>query len=163
MSRLLLRHALEERGLRPMELLHDDRGRPYLPDGPCVSVSHTAGAAAVALSGRPVGVDVERLRTVRQGLDRRIMGRREYEWYCARGRRTEDLLTLWTLKESYYKCLGTGLPGFPNGTEFYLEHGLWRLEGSPLRFWTEKKGDLLISLCHGDNEKAEIVMWPAES
>ena len=60
---LILRHALWEqyrwRELPPIRLT--SLGKPYFPDFPEVhfNLSHTTGAVLVALSGEPVGVDIE--------------------------------------------------------------------------------------------------------
>jgi phosphopantetheine--protein transferase-like protein len=146
-SRQLLSAALDLQGIPAQPLLHDELGRPYFQDGLAVSISHSPGAAAVALSDGPVGVDLEQLRPVRENLPRRVLSAQEYQWFSARGCRVEDFLTLWTLKESFYKYLGTGLPGFPNETQFYLENGQWHLENRTETFWTWQKKDLLIALC----------------
>lgn len=44
----------------PVDIVHTDSGAPYIPefDG-FISVSHCATAVAVAISDRPVGIDVE--------------------------------------------------------------------------------------------------------
>ena len=49
-------------------------GKPYFPDHPDVhfNLSHTAGAVLVALSDRPVGVDIERIRPVSPRTMRRL-------------------------------------------------------------------------------------------
>lgn len=65
---LILRHALWEqyrwRELPPIRLT--SLGKPYFPDFPEVhfNLSHTTGAVLVALSGEPVGVDIEHIRPV---------------------------------------------------------------------------------------------------
>ena len=127
------------------ELCINAQGKPYLPEGPQFSLSHTRGAVAVAIGKSSVGVDVEHIRPLREDLPRRVLSREEYAWFQSRGQRPEDFFTLWTLKESYYKYLGTGLPGFPNKTEFYLEGGLWYLRGAAQRFYVRKKGELLLA------------------
>ena len=48
------------------EIAAGAQGKPHFPDWPAVhfNLSHTAGAAAAALSDTPVGVDIERIRPV---------------------------------------------------------------------------------------------------
>lgn len=156
-SRLLLTQALRDWGASPEEPCHNEAGKPFLPDGPELSISHTRGAAAVALGTGALGVDVERRRPVRDGVAQRVLSGAEYAWYEARGQCPEDFLVLWTLKESYYKYLGTGLPGYPNETEFRMKNGVWQLMGRPQRFFTWQKKDLLIALCC-DEQETEIMM-----
>ena len=151
---VLAAHALLEQALdiAPDVLQYDGAGIPFVPGGPCVSLSHTGGAAAAAVSGTPVGVDVEKIRPVRPGLARRVMSGAEYRWFLSQGQKSEDFFTLWTLKESYYKFLGTGLPGFPNNTEFYREGGAWRLRGADHSFFVYRKKELLIALCSDEQQ-----------
>ena len=149
----LLEHMLD---IAPDALQYDGAGRPFVPGGPCVSLSHTREAAAVAVSGTPVGVDVEKIRPIRPGLARRVMSEPEYRWFLSQGQKSEDFFTLWTLKESYYKFLGTGLPGFPNGTEFYREGGCWQLRGADHRFWVIRKKELLIALCSDEQQVQQM-------
>ncbi len=161
-SRRLLGRGLAGRNL-PEEtpLCHDQRGRPFLRQGPEVSLSHTRGAAAAALGDSPLGVDLERHRPVREGVPERVMSPEEYAWFREGGCRREDFYTLWTLKESYYKYLGTGLPGFPNETVFRREGDRWRLDGTDLQFLVWEKNLLSVALC---SEGQEVrVMWFSES
>lgn len=73
---LILRHALWEqyrwRELPPIRLT--SLGKPYFPDFPEVhfNLSHTTGAVLVALSGEPVGVDIEHIRPVSKRAMRRL-------------------------------------------------------------------------------------------
>jgi len=156
-SRRLLDRAAQERGAR-WTLTHDALGKPLIPGGPEISISHTKGAAALAVSDDPVGVDIEQIRSVRPNLPQRVMSPRELRWYQEEGERDEAFFTLWTLKESYYKYLGTGLPGFPNETEFHPEGGIWRLEGSPLRFSVYRADDLVLALCTLERE-IRLIRW----
>ena len=84
LSRALLAFALEETlgGREPPILAKDAGGRPFLPEWPglFLSLSHTAGAAVLALSDAPVGVDVERLRAIPPRLGRDFAGGEETFW-----------------------------------------------------------------------------------
>ena len=102
LSRALLAFALEET-LGTV---------PALP-GCFLSLSHTEGAALLALSDAPVGADIERVRPIPPRLGRDFAGREETFW-----RR-------WTAAEAAAKREGRGagalLPlgrrGFPEGPE----------------------------------------------
>lgn len=84
LSRALLAFALEETlgGREPPILAKDAGGRPFLPEWPglFLSLSHTEGAAVLALSDAPVGVDVERLRALPPRLGRDFAGGEETFW-----------------------------------------------------------------------------------
>ena len=84
LSRALLAFALEETlgGREPPILAKDAGGRPFLPERPglFLSLSHTEGAAVLALSDAPVGVDVERLRALPPRLGRDFAGGEETFW-----------------------------------------------------------------------------------
>lgn len=99
----LLGLALSERyGWRTLpELAVTERGRPFFPGAPEVhfSLSHTGGAALAAVSDRPVGVDVERLRPVRAAALRRTEGAAsETEFFQS-----------WVRREARCKLRGVGV------------------------------------------------------
>lgn len=139
-------------GIEAPKLSYGPQGKPYLPDGPEFSISHTHGAVAVAIGNAPMGLDLERIRQFHELVPKRIMSPGEYSWFCRRGEMKHDFFALWTLKESYYKYLGTGLQGFPNNTEFRFDGKYWHLEGETLYFqqWEEK--NLLMTLCSHEQE-----------
>lgn len=95
----LLREALKrEYGMDAIpELLRAEGGKPYFPAFPCIhfNLSHSRGAAVCALSGAPVGVDVELLRPAPRRL--------------AAGMTDEAFFRLWTAKEATVKLRGQGI------------------------------------------------------
>lgn len=101
-------------GERP-RLEHDDKGAPYLPDHPelSVSVSHCRTAVAVAVSpeGR-VGIDVECRRRVGEDLMKRVCTQAELAAVLASADSTMTFLQIWTRKEAVLKMRGTGIQGF---------------------------------------------------
>jgi 4'-phosphopantetheinyl transferase len=94
---------------------HDERGAPYLPDHPelSVSISHCrrAVAAAVNIKGR-VGIDVECRRIIGDGLMARVCTPDEQDVVRASTDSTMTFLQLWTRKEAVLKMRGTGIQGF---------------------------------------------------
>jgi 4'-phosphopantetheinyl transferase len=97
---------------------HDAAGRPQVRgtgEHLDVSVSHTRGMVALALSAQgPVGVDVEAVRPIPAlALSRRWFGRTEADWVAHQPphRAVGAFLWLWTAKEAVGKLHGCGLRG----------------------------------------------------
>ena len=156
-ARRLLRMALKEGGLSGGALSCGPYGKPLLSPGPHIGISHRRGAVAVAVGDMPIGLDLERLRDFDARLPARIFSKGEMEYFHASGASREAFFTLWTLKESYYKFTGRGLPGFPNGTDFYMAgEGKWRLPYRGCPFTVLRKEDLLIALCGDEQEKVRL-------
>jgi 4'-phosphopantetheinyl transferase len=91
-------------------------GRPELDPhcGIFFNASHSEGLAIVAVAvGRPVGVDIERIRPIADALEMadRFFTRTEVELLRSTPEacRAEVFLTIWTRKESYAKAMGVGL------------------------------------------------------
>lgn len=115
LSRALLAFALEETLGTVPALAKTAAGQPYFPERPglFLSLSHTEGAALLALSDAPVGADIERVRPIPPRLGRDFAGGEETFW-----RR-------WTAAEAAAKRDGRGagalLPlgrkGFPEAPE----------------------------------------------
>ena len=95
-------------------------GKPYFEGDPVYfSISHTPNHVFCVLSERPVGIDAEEAdREIRLSLAEKILSPTEQPRYDAWENKREALLRLWVLKEASVKCLGTGLQGYPNHTDF---------------------------------------------
>ena len=130
-SRRLLGRALRDWGAPVGRLEHDSRGKPYVPGGPEISISHSDGVVVVALAKEPVGVDIQRHRPIRENLPRRVLSQPEYDWYAARGCQERDFFALWALKESYYKYLGHGTARHPQRHGVPAGGGVLEPEGGP--------------------------------
>ncbi len=93
----------------PPMLAYGAHGKPELAGGgPQISLSHTRGAVACAVSDAPVGVDVEPL-----GRQIRDWGRLAERFYAPEEQSyagsPERFLEVWTRKEAYLKRDGRGL------------------------------------------------------
>lgn len=89
-------------------------GKPFLEEGPEFSLSHTRGAAAVALSASmPVGVDVENVERSNdwRNLLRRVLSPPEIAALrvLAEAEQQPRFYEFWTLKEAWSKALALGL------------------------------------------------------
>ena len=119
----------------PARVEHLPGGQPWLPEYPQVQVSlaHTRGGVAVALSEAPVGLDLERLgRPVRPGLADRYFTPTERAY----ARDPQRVLEVWTRKEALLKREGIGLRMRLGRVETLERPDLvsWRREGFQFSF-----------------------------
>ena len=110
-----------------VEIDADPLGRPVargawmarLPSPPAVAIAHTRGLAAALAADGPleldVGIDIERIRPLREGFDEVAFTPEEMGLLAAlpETARAEWRLRLWCAKEAAGKALGTGLQGRP--------------------------------------------------
>lgn len=112
-AELLLNHGLKTMapGLsRPVQYGCDANGKPRLPGSPLhFSLSHSGAFAACAISNAPVGVDIEQMADADLALANRFFHQEETARILACDDSVDCFYQYWTLKESYLKCLGTGL------------------------------------------------------
>ncbi|MDR3149714.1 MAG: 4'-phosphopantetheinyl transferase superfamily protein [Oscillospiraceae bacterium] len=95
------------------KILRSQHGKPYLADTPELhfNISHTKGYAAIAVSDREVGIDVE--------LYERLVNVRDPDRFARRVFHPDEIISglslaeLWTRKEAYLKMLGTGFTQNP--------------------------------------------------
>jgi len=88
-------------------------GKPFLQGCPLhFSITHTDGIVGVAVSEQhPVGLDVERVRPMRDSFAARYFSEYEQAQIRAASDPDEALICLWTAKEAVGKYHGTGLGG----------------------------------------------------
>lgn len=157
--RLLNEVLSREYGIYKPELVLGPWGKPAVTNGPAFSISHSKGYAALAVGEKPVGLDLELVRPYMEKLPERIFSPGELDWFRSRYSTKVDFFTLWTLKESYLKYLGTGLTGFPNHTDFYQDRGKqWHLRGENLSFQVFEEKKLLLTVCSQEKEEIRI-LW----
>lgn len=108
--------------LEEIHLLRTEKGKPYAEGLPFFSITHSDEYVAVAVSDRPVGIDMERLRPADPRLAERI------------GADPTRFFEEWTAKEAHYKIYGN--PDFKS---------IRYQELSPLHFYQE---GYLITIIH---------------
>jgi len=95
-------------------LLRED-GKPYLPGGPCFSISHADGMVLLAVSELgEIGCDVER-------TDRPLRNPEAIRRKIAQpGEEDAPLFTLWVKKEAEFKAGGPGRLYYPDVSDGYV-------------------------------------------
>ena len=112
---LLLDEMLQAYGLRELEQQYiiGEHGKPSLASHPELhfSLSHSGHYVACALGSSELGVDIQHQVKVNEGVVRRVCSEAEIEWLDAQDEagRAVGFLRLWSLKESWFKAVGTGL------------------------------------------------------
>ncbi len=108
----LLAYALYLNGcnINDYTLTTTTNGKPYLPGCPFeFNISHTDGAVACAVCESAVGVDVQKKTSRYQSVMKRVCTKNELEFLAQAENPADDFAKLWTLKESYVKCIGSGI------------------------------------------------------
>ncbi len=112
----LLQHALESRGVSgaDAEIVEGAYGKPFLPRRPDVqfSLSHSGTRVMCVTADRPVGCDIQETAPRDLRVARRFFS--EAECSAIFAGETEEarqamFFRIWTLKESFLKCIGLGL------------------------------------------------------
>lgn len=109
MAHRLLEHALaEDWGITDAQYGRTDKGKPIITNHlrTFISLTHTRGAVAVAVSDHPVGIDAEAVGEIRPRVMENMFTEGEKEYV---GDDPLRFCRVWTRKESYGKLTGTGL------------------------------------------------------
>ena len=109
-------------GGRPMTLGRNRYGKPFLEGSPVqFSLSHAGDWAVCGLADCPLGVDIEKVRPVEQGMYGLCLTPQERQQLEQAPMPPERrFIQLWTLKESWIKCRGGRLMELRR-TEFLLQ------------------------------------------
>jgi len=95
-----------------IEILKSDEGKPYIKDFPIhFNISHAGDFVVCAFSEQEIGIDIEQIKEIDLEIGKRFFCQSEYEDLLAQKitDQRDYFFSLWTLKESYMKWLGTGM------------------------------------------------------
>lgn len=89
------------------------KGKPYTESAEVeFSISHSKDIVVCAISDKPVGIDIEKIRKVNLNVAKRLFAPDEQE-YIFQECTQQRFFEVWTRKEAYVKLLGYGIPYFP--------------------------------------------------
>ncbi len=152
----LLREKLAEylkTDSKSIEFVKDSNGCPFIKGNNeiYVSVTHTDCLIACAFSDSRVGIDAERVAARRKSVEKRVYTDGEISLLDLSSDPDLGFFTLWTLKESYLKAIGTGFADNAKSIEFLsLENPV--LSNKPdCIFLTENHDNYVISVCENRN------------
>ncbi len=84
-----------------------EKGKPFAMNLPVhFNISHSNGLVVCAVSDNEIGIDIEKIRTVNPRTAKKFACPDELEYI---GTHENGFFEIWTLKEAYFKCIGSGL------------------------------------------------------
>lgn len=110
---LLLIHALREEGVfnEMPEFSYNEHDKPFLKNYPgwYFNISHSKTAVCCILSRKDIGIDIEEVKEYKESLASYVCNDEELKSLHESEDKTDDFYRLWTMKESVFKMIGTGI------------------------------------------------------
>lgn len=141
---------------------YTDREKPFLPNTDCAfNISHSGDYVALACHAGvdSIGVDIQQLHMMREGMEKRILHEKEIlpVFKCEDDRR-DYLNRLWTVKESFVKMTGEGLAR--DFRTIYVDFVSSTVSAEPdvqanFSVWKWKE-EYYLAVCSVNKEKYEI-------
>lgn len=93
------------------EIVRTEKGKPYFKYIPDLffSISHSGDITVVAIGDTPLGVDIEKIKKADLRVIKRFL--KEEADYITEKDSNHRFFEIWTKKEAYLKCKGTGISG----------------------------------------------------
>lgn len=110
-----------------IEIKKGTHGKPYVLNLPAhFNISHSGDYTVVAISDRPIGIDVEVVKDFSAILAKKLFNEDELKYISGtsatrkKSLMQKSFFEIWTAKEAYLKYLGTGISGGVNSLSFTL-------------------------------------------
>lgn len=104
---LSIRHLLKEAGYCDYDLFYKQNGKPLLKNGKYISITHSFQFAAVAISDREIGIDIEKNREKITIIQDKFVNL-ESGFINPDDALIDQLTVIWGAKESLYKIYPHG-------------------------------------------------------
>lgn len=161
-SGYLLDSMCRDWGIENPDYGYTEKGKPFLNGVDCTfNISHSGDYAALAYhtSTNPIGVDIQKIRPMRDGMERRLLHIKEMKQLPEEyENRLHYLNRLWAVKESFVKMTGEGLSCDFRTVYADFDNGMVTGEdGVVARFsvW-EWEEDYYLAVCSTGKEECEI-------
>ena len=115
---LAARQLLKKFGIPPGSNKYDQKGAPYLIDGRYLSITHSKNFAAIAVSDKKVGIDLEFYREKIKKIGPRFLNVEETE-ISKDFTDIKYLTKIWTAKEALYKIYSK--PGINFKSQLHIQ------------------------------------------
>jgi 4'-phosphopantetheinyl transferase len=154
-SYLLLKKALRNYGIDSFHIAVGENGKPYLSgcDEVFFNISHSDSGVAVIVDKAPVGIDIQDIVPVRDGIIERCFSQEEKGKIYSSPVPERAFTRLWTLKESAVKCNGETIADLHNYCFTEDENIFKKYEKT---FTVFERKNLFISAC-GQRDFSDII------
>ena len=154
---LLIKKACEDFGIdyQKEEIVFNQHGKPLFKNSSYqFNTAHSGDYALCVISDVECGCDIERVKEYKERVAERFFSANEKQ-YLELSNEKEDLFyRLWTLKESYLKCIGKGLSVPLNSFELIAENNnIIIKDKNDYQFFEFKHDNYRIAFCLNINEK----------
>lgn len=98
-----------------------EKGKPFAVNANIFfSISHSKNTVVCAVSDKEIGVDIEEIRSIRLKAAEKFACESELEYI---GNDITRFFEIWTLKEAFFKCRGSGLGADIKSVSFEINDG----------------------------------------
>ncbi len=124
----------------------NENGKPYAVNTDVFfSVSHSADTVVCAVSENEIGIDIEKIKNIRLKVAEKFATESEIRYIGTDVRR---FFEIWTLKESFFKCKGSGLGADIKSVSFDVTDGNVTCSENGYRLFFEEISDgHVCSIC----------------
>ena len=109
---ILIKKACEDFGIDYLneDIIFNEHGKPSFKSSKYFfNTAHSGKYAFCVISDVEIGCDIEEIKEYKERVAERFFSEKERNYIEVSPNKEEMFYRLWTLKESYTKCLGTGL------------------------------------------------------
>ena len=158
---LLIRKACEDFGIDYLseEIVIGEYGKPSFKNSKFFfNTSHSGKYALCVISDVEVGCDIEEVKEYKERVAKRFFTEKENNYLELSNDKDDLFYRFWTLKESYFKCLGKGFGISLNSFEMDNKENDVVIKGNDNYSFIEQKFDgYRISICLKTKEKEKYL------
>lgn len=110
LARKALQMSADRAGVVLERLEKGEKGQPLPEKGIFWSLTHKTGWVGAVAAKKPVGIDLERIKPIRDGMFAKVATKSD--WNLVGGVNQASFFQLWTAKEAVVKAEGVGFSGF---------------------------------------------------
>ena len=151
LSSTLLNFILKKNELSISDVSTNEFGKPFIKTNQFYfNISHSGEYVVCVTNSCDVGIDIEKVRCINDLVLSKCFTKEEQEYIKS----DLDFTKVWTLKESYIKCLGTGLRTRLNTFSVIKNSEISKV--NDLMFTSLYLDDYVLSICTNNTNKTKI-------